>query len=285
MCPEKLTEPATSVRLCRMASNNPAGRLHDLLKRAKALPDNSPTLDAWGKLLFEKGDNKTTSAVLARIGMVIQLPAETLKALEGVPGIDAALHLGWVSVVENAFCRMRLDATINHLTHNVDDATLVKLHAADHALSQYSPEPSLTPDHLTRLNTKIDDLREEIETGDGLPHEVRTFLLEQLLGIQVAVDTYRIRGARGLRDAVNRALGALTTEEQATRRPRTLTWARILVFCGRLASLMRFGADTMKVEEGFERLMAPDVQEVGEPRVLEDRSIEGEIIDDPNRRA
>ena len=280
-----LTEPDTSVRLCRMAGNNPAGRLYDLLKSAKDLPDNHPTLDAWGKILFEKGANKKTSVVLARIGMVMRLPAETLEVLEEVPGIDAALHLGWVPAVEDAFCRMRLDATINHFTHRIDDATLVRLHAADHALSQYSPEPSLTPDHLTRLNTKIDELREEIETGDGLPREVRTFLLEQLLGIQLAVETYRIRGARGLRDAVNRAVGALTTEEQVTRRPRTRTWARILLFCAHLAALMKFSADAMKVEEGFERLMAPDVQELAEPPVSEDRPIEGEIIDDPNRRA
>lgn len=186
--------------------DNPAERLHDLLTAFKGVADQ-PMLSAWAAVLGVERDNlpELMHAVAAVTALPVQLEADLRAAL---PDNDLELFLAWKPKVEAAMQGFaNSGTTADGVQRQYDDATLVSLQHASHALRSSGRE--LQDDQLTTLADALQGLDELISGSADIDTDLQVFLLDLVYEMKRAVRLVRVQGVDGLQVALERSVGAL----------------------------------------------------------------------------
>lgn len=215
-----------------MALNNPAGRLHALMLKAKSIDANSTGAEAWRQLLTwdqaETGDSGEEPeeesqplelhVLLERIGELVALPAQIRREIERVPDIRHEFYLRHIGVFETAFReRIRFDAAWNHFVNPIQTAHLEGLEACDEVLSRRRPEPTVPDEVLEELVKEFDTLFDRVSEAE-LDSVVQEFLLAHIEHMRHALQTYRISGIKPVLSALEGAVGAAVLQPDLTDR-------------------------------------------------------------------
>lgn len=190
-----------------MATNNPAGRLHALLTKARVPPrdnDNAKARDRWAEVL--EVDAQDLPTLLARLSAVIALLSQVRAAIGSVPDIDQDRFLRYLPQIERAFSRLNLNNGWKSFASPIDKTAMYSLHLCDERLSALKPEISLPEDKLERLHQQVRDMFDDISANVSNPR-LRSFLLEHLGAMDQALRKYRISGTPPLERAVEAAVG------------------------------------------------------------------------------
>lgn len=186
--------------------DNPAERLHDLLTAFKGVADQ-PMLSAWAAVLGVERDNlpELMHAVAAVTALPVQLEADLRAAL---PDNDLELFLAWKPKVEAAMQGFaNSGTTADGVQRQYDDATLVSLQHASHALRSGGRE--IQDDQLTTLADALQGLEELISGSADIDTDLQVFLLDLVYEMKRAVRLVRVQGVDGLQVALERSVGAL----------------------------------------------------------------------------
>ena len=85
-------------------------------------------------------------------------------------------------------------------------------------LSRLSPEREIPANDLAELKREVGELLGDL-IKSALPPDLKEFIAAELRRVQLAIDTYEIRGASGLRDALTHGVGAVVLGPVVLRRP------------------------------------------------------------------
>jgi hypothetical protein len=237
-------------------SNNPVGRLYEILHALqKTATNQNERLDAIIKRVFkiEVGD---PSQLLEIYLELLNLTKESEEEIRKLPEASHELHLRAIRKIENAFITQSLHSNWASFSQSLDPATMTGLeHTADNL--SYLGEQAVPTENLESLQKEISELL-ELVTITEMNEKLKAFLVEHLEKIQQAVRYYRIKGAKGLKDALERIMGAViiyAKENPAQKTPEKVQ-SKLLSVMGLLVKIVAFAND-FKELTGIDILSLP----------------------------
>ncbi len=192
---------------------NPAGRLHKILVLAKAQHDNKKVRDVWSYVLeVESDDAAITKAVVELYSLTHQIQS-LIKMKEG---LNHELYLNSFNNIERALIPLNLTSGWSSVKVHLSEEALTRLQFCAEELSRFYAEDSLSEDELKNIIEKIEELFESVYSST-LPDALRLALLEEVERLRNAITMYKIKGAKGLKDALQSTIGAVVANQEELR--------------------------------------------------------------------
>jgi len=190
--------------------SNPAGRLHKILSQAKKHIDNKKVEEVWADVLdIEKNDVIITKAVVELYSLSNEV--QTLVKMNNQLNHD--LYLKSFTSINLAFFPLNLKANWSSAKGHLNDEALTRLQFCAELLSTFYKEETLSEKDLKEIIEKVELLFETIYSS-SLPLVLRLSLLEEVERLRNAISMYRIKGAKGLKEAMQGTIGALIANQE-----------------------------------------------------------------------
>ncbi|MEN5032099.1 hypothetical protein [Pseudomonas sp. Ps21-P2] len=185
--------------------NNPTGRLLDLMVLARGCGDNQSARKAWAKVFTcDPGD---TGAILSSLAGLINLVAQAKAATQEHVSRKTELYLEPFPNLEAMLSRINLDASWQSSRAYLDDRTISCLEFGDLALSEHFGTTLLTVDLVGQFLGDLDRLIQQCANSD-VPEDLKKLFCKNLEDLRRALLAYRISGAAGLQEEIDRVAGA-----------------------------------------------------------------------------
>ncbi|GAB2956095.1 hypothetical protein [Aquaspirillum soli] len=192
---------------------NPAGRLHKILVAAKRQADNKTVRDVWAYALnVESNDAEVTKAVVELYSLTHQIQS----LIKMKDGLNHDLYLNSFSSVEKALIPLNLASSWSSVKAHLSDEALTRLQFCAEELSRFYAEDSLSKEELQNVIEKIDALFNTVYSSN-LADTLRLALLEEVERLRNAISMYKIKGAKGLKDALQGTIGAVVANQEEIR--------------------------------------------------------------------
>jgi hypothetical protein len=207
--------------------DNPAGRLHELLRRLSEVDPNLSIASAWAQVLGIR-----EAEVALRLGAVGQLVSEVQAAVE--ESGDQTL-VAPVSRYRDAWAGAIFPQThaLNAALANAlpDDAALETLGLVASHLHAVAPEGRVpSTEQVDELRESVVDLLDNLEDADDVPDAVKHLLTARLTDVLEALNHIAIGGPNAVRLATEALVGALVINEPSTA--RSATWKQVAAVLG-----------------------------------------------------
>lgn len=140
-------------------SDNPAGRLHQLLTAFRVNVGGHPSAAAWVGAVGLP-DSNNASELGRRLALVLQLPQEIESELAMVDerDYDRDHVMRWRSNVEQGLGAIFSDKPSDQVAGYFDDVSLNSLESCSWVLHRYRPERPVAENDLDRIRELISDL-------------------------------------------------------------------------------------------------------------------------------
>lgn len=185
-----------------MATDNAASRLLELLRKAKALDQNVPSVKAWQTILETKG----SAQLLSRLGKMIALPekiSETLSnSVDTTPGVVQHISNQFYA----AFSSHKFSDKWEVFVTKIDDHMMNYLALASTLLETQVKTKRLEEAELDELRQGFVDLLEKVRASQLSPR-VKAYVVLQLHDLVAALDDYFITGAEPILERIEAAIG------------------------------------------------------------------------------
>ena len=192
-------------------TTNSALRLHRILLALRAAArDGRPIRDVLGEV-FDL-DPADDLALRRRLLAVDELFAQSEAAITSIPGLDRPRYLRYFPAARKGLLASRLDQDSRRYVpfqEALSDIVLQSVEFCGLRIAEEFPELVLPGDDLAELEARLTALFAHTARAD-LDPQLRTVSLDILQSLRAAVADYRIHGAQGLQEAVERAVGKLT---------------------------------------------------------------------------
>jgi len=185
-----------------MATDNAASRLLELLRKAKALDQNVPSVKAWQTILETKG----SAQLLSRLGKMIALPekiSETLSnSVDTTPGVVQHISNQFYA----AFSSHKFSDKWEVFVTKIDGHMMNYLALASTLLETQVKTKRLEEAELDELRQGFVDLLEKVRASQLSPR-VKAYVVLQLHDLVAALDDYFITGAEPILERIEAAIG------------------------------------------------------------------------------
>ncbi|HEX9667999.1 MAG TPA: hypothetical protein VGC93_00825, partial [Thermoanaerobaculia bacterium] len=192
-------------------TTNSAFRLHRLLLALRgACRDGRPIRDALGEV-FEL-DPADDLALRRKLVLLDDLFVQSQAAIAAIPGLDPPRYLRYFPAARKGLLSARLDQDSRRYApfqEGLSDIVLQSVEFCGLRIAEEHPELVLPPDDLAELEARLNALFAYTARTE-LDPPLRAVALDILQALRAAVADYRIHGARGLQESVERAVGKLT---------------------------------------------------------------------------
>ncbi|MFH1217971.1 MAG: hypothetical protein V1706_15875 [Pseudomonadota bacterium] len=176
-----------------LIENNPAARLHNLLKSGLTLSKSEPIKNAWCNIL--KIENNDVSKLLNHLSLIYGLPKEIKKQIEIFDQEYSQTHFKVFPNIERAFKIVNLDTHWSTFINNIGNDTLLGLEYCSNSLSRSNPEKVIESSVIDKIIKKIDEAIEE-SSSEELDLELKTFILKSLVDIKLSLEKHKILGTK-----------------------------------------------------------------------------------------
>lgn len=190
-------------------SDNPAGRLHELITLFRRNASTSTIPQAWAAALGIRDLNSPD--LLRRLAHVFRLPAEIQAELDQVDEdeFDSDLALRWQATIPQGLGPALFTGQQSaQLVPKFDDASLSSLEHCSYVLHRYRRQRVLSDSELDRIRKAIVELEAEVRSQPGLDASLRDFLLYHAGAMARALEDLAVRGPAALEEALDQAMGA-----------------------------------------------------------------------------
>ena len=184
--------------------------MYAILAVAKKQPDKLRVRDVWASVLdVEDFDDTVTEAVMGVYGLLKEV--RVLISLN--TSLNQDLYLSSFDKIERVIFPLNLNAQWSSNKAHLTDEALTRLEFCSEELSRHYTEDSLSEDDLQEIIRKTDSLYESL-ISSTLPEYLKFTLLEEVQRLRNAIQLYRIKGARGLKQALQATIGAVVANEK-----------------------------------------------------------------------
>lgn len=189
--------------------SNPAGRLHKILSAIKRQPDKRKVREAWSSAT-ECGveDIEVYKSVIE----LFTLSQEIQWLIKMKEGLNHDLYLSSFERLEKAFFPLNLDTTASVVKQHLTDEAMTRLQFCAEELQGFYSEDSLSEKEFQDIKQKVEDLFNVLAMS-SLPDILRFSLLEEVEKIRNSIALYKIKGAKGLREALQSTIGAVVANQ------------------------------------------------------------------------
>ncbi len=241
--------------------SNPAGRLHKILCEAKKHQDKEKSLDVWAKVLnVDANDVFVTKAVVE----LYSLSNEIQSLIKMNEDLNHELYLKSFSTIERAFFPLNLSTSWTHVKQFLNDEALTRLQFCAEQLSQYYAEDTLSEEDLKQIIEKIESLFEVVYSST-IPDVLRLSILEEVERLRYSIIMYRIKGAKGLKEALQGTIGSVVANQEELK-AASATAPDVLKRLGELIDkLDSFTARALKVKTMLTKPIRYLLEKVTEP--------------------
>jgi len=190
--------------------SNPAGRLHKILTQAKSRPDQEKVRKVWATVLdVEENDVIVTKAVVE----LYTLSNEIQSLIKMNNNLNHDLYLKSFNRINNAFFPLNLGADWKPVKGHLTEESLTRLQFCAEELSMFYTEDTLSEEDLKEIIEKTEELFSAVYAS-SLPDALRLSLLEEVERLRNSISMYRIKGAKGLKEALQGTIGAVVANQQ-----------------------------------------------------------------------
>jgi hypothetical protein len=187
--------------------NNPAGRLQDLLAKARKQTPDPAAKHAWAAVFAVPPED--TGALLQMLADTIALVGEAKAAIQRLTDVDHALYLQPFKKVEALFSNLNLEAGWGQSKQHLDETTLYGLRIAADKLSRVSGYTHIDTAALAALRQDLEALLTEALGLTDLPKDLKELFVRNLEALRRALLAYQVRGIEGLQQELERTVGSL----------------------------------------------------------------------------
>lgn len=253
--------------------NNPAARLHYLVRRLRSTSSNGPPARVWAQALDIPINQEMTGLLLKQVIQGI------LAFLDLVDETEAGLHeLGFDEFYWEAFPPLRLVAHRSfsslranqaNLTRPITDETLTLLRVIASEWGKKKPDPKIDEETLQEIQAEAHGLFESVKRAE-IDRDLKPFILSLTSAILQAIQQYRIGGPESLKRALALIIGQATLNVElvhkaaASEYSKSL-WARFYKVAVKFSEIVKFASDTRKTIEAispFVRLLGGGLGEI-----------------------
>ena len=186
---------------------DPAKRLFEILDKvisySEPFPSDTKAVVIWKDCLEIPIENLPN--FLSELILIINTCERRIRQNKN---ISTALHLKPLTNVKNALFYSVMSGTWEEFRDLLDDGTLLALEFVSEALSKSRAEALIDAETLEALQDGVEALLEKVLETD-LDEQLKTVLIDGLESIRQAILDYRIYGAEGLRQALDKNVGLL----------------------------------------------------------------------------
>jgi predicted transcriptional regulator len=187
-------------------TDNPAGRLFLILKKARSINKQSKMRTAWAEIL--EVDPKDTTELLRKIGKVNQLPFDIKDRIKSINNEDHELYLRKLNKVEQALGKLNFNSRWDGFLNIIDDTTVSSLEFISNLLAKENYEKGLSKKEIDELLDLTQKFKKEL-IDSNIPEAVKKFILERLNAIESAIHDYKISGIKPIEIEIERSVGSL----------------------------------------------------------------------------
>jgi hypothetical protein len=181
--------------------NNPAGRLHRILSRAKSA--GQPNVLLAFATAFEIPPTNISEILLnlGKLGLAVDEVSEELRRANDTDNLEE--YLESAPHLKSALSIQHLGVTWETFKNHIRDEDLRALRYCSKALSKISLEEVLSDEQIKDLKTKVEALYEDVLGSNDVEPQLRRVILGHLDSIRRAIHEYRITGLRPLAEALS----------------------------------------------------------------------------------
>lgn len=192
--------------------DNPAGRLHIILSKAAGL-NKGGSNDLRLAELFEIPGERSEEArleVFHRLIELLKLVDETTEALNNIKTPDLKLYLRPFPHIRQTILGImgHLYGNWDSYRQNIAGIDFGALEFCSTKLSEYPTEQPIQQADFDVILKDVQDLFDDVNR-EGMPPDLRLFILDLVESIRRAIAEYRIRGAERLREELGEIIGAI----------------------------------------------------------------------------
>ncbi len=193
-------------------------RLRDIVAKAVSVsPRDISIRKGWAIVLEVEDDIWSICDALVRVHALYEEAVDDIKNYAGV-FYDTSAQL--LNNVKTALSIANFDAQWASAIQNIDNATLLSLnYMVIEVERNHFNEAPLPMDEVKTLLDAVHKLIDEVNAATDLPADLRAFLIDELMQMQMALLYYKVHGAKGLKQALIHFVGnmAVSGEEFRTR--------------------------------------------------------------------
>ena len=194
--------------------SNPAGRLYRILSNAKGQQDTKTVKEVWALAIGIEEDNvQITKGVVE----LYSLSQEIQSLIEMNERLNHQLYLSSFNQIDQSFFPLNLNSNWKSVKQYLTDEALTRLQFCAEELSKFYSEESLSEDDLKDIITKTESLFEALQKST-LPDTLRLSLLEEVARVRNAINMYTIRGAKGLKEALQATIGSVVVNQDELKK-------------------------------------------------------------------
>jgi hypothetical protein len=234
--------------------NNPAARLHNLVRRLRSTSSNGPPALVWAQVLDIPINQEMTGLLFKQVVQGI------LAFLDLVDETEVGLYeLEFDDFYWEAFPPLRLVAHRSlsnlranqaNLTRPISDETLTLLRVIAAEWGKKKPGSKINEEVLKEIQAEAHDLFETVKRAE-FDGDLKHLILSLTLEIEQAIQQYRIGGQEGLKRALALIIGQanlnveMVNKAKANERTK-IWWTRFYKVAVKFSEILRFASDTRK---------------------------------------
>lgn len=244
--------------------SNPAQRLYEIMKSAKAFNGNVNAISGWVEVfrlssnLFDKDDNSFTQKVkeirkrqdeieaMQYLSQLIVLVNDVESILKTKSEEDYELFKVPLPKIRLAIVPSRFNEGFSATLAKIDDSDISLLRLCAKSIAEDYSEKVVEVEELVKIKSEINELYEEIFNAE-INQELKTVLLELLKAMYEAIHEYRIRGINSLKDTLAFIIGTVAMNEDLIKNNQSEEVTKVWKIINKFGAMWSFAADTVQL--------------------------------------
>jgi hypothetical protein len=237
-------------------TDNPAQRLHDILKDAATRPAGQPVIEIWSAIFgFQPNDIICFYRTAEYLNSLLD---DTEFRIRQLADLNHDLYLGDVQSIRRSILPKSTGDSWQSMAAPLLHGALTSLAFCAHELSKHHKEVNITKEDLSSISEEASKLYKSIVNAE-LDQDLKTVLFDLITTIKMAVDNFKIRGADGLKRSVVYAAGIIKLHEARFRNTSKIPDVmEVFRFVGTVVSLVKVAYNISELPEGVSSIFSID---------------------------
>ena len=233
--------------------DNPAGRLHSILKSARetitATPNHNGVggwAETFGLSLGTKEQELEVFHRIFEVGRLVDELEERIELIEEAEDREAFLSpiARFKAIAPLAEAR---NANFSSLLAPITQGDMIVLEFCSRHLHRFQPEAVADREALEELTHEVDELFNLVSSLE-LERDFKIFLLSQIERVRRGIQEYRIGGIERLRETLGEVLGAaMVNQDIVTSNKESEELKRFIQIADKLIAIVEFSSKTTKL--------------------------------------
>jgi len=239
-----------------LPTNNPAGRLYEILLMAMKIGERAAKHKTAKSVLAEVLDINTHDSIefFDGVNKLFTLIKDTELAINKLYNVNIELYQSPIKEIKEAFRDFNLGGEWSKIADKIDRGTLEKLKFCADALSRQQGEIPLNVEEMNELHNEVRALLERVLDAE-LNDDIRSFIFDKLQDIEQAIINYKFKGSEGLQRIVEATFGATLMNEDIRKEGENPLVASFFTTITRIASMLSIYTNTKQLGADVGRVL------------------------------